>query len=1050
MSAPLSLRSRIYFSAALVVGCFASATLLASFPPEASTKVFPRTLTFEQRVDYQRKIEEVYWHHRIWPKERTDSKPALETVMSRAQIENKVRDHLRNSGVLEEYWQQPVSAQQLQAEMERMAQHTKDPAMLRELFEALGNDPFVIAECLARPALSERRVTEFYETNAKPGSVPRQRGQAEVHSQSPRGESDSVFTGYSLPLLTSPASVCTDNTWSPLADLPARRALHTAVWTGSEMIVWGGFNYDEAVGTGDRYNPATDNWSKVSLTNAPVARYGHTAVWTGTEMVVWGGYALGGIYFNSGGRYDPASDSWKPTSLSNAPTARSSHTAVWTGSAMIVWGGIDGTQTDPAAAYSNTGGLYDPTADTWTTLINANAPAGRFEHSVVWTGSEMVVWGGQNYYGYLNNGARYNPALNTWTTLSAVNAPGARYSHAAVWTGTEMIIWGGWNGHYVSDGARYNPASDTWVALSASNPPPGRFSPSTVWTGSEMIVWGGNVDGQFNSGARYNPAANTWSPMSTINGPYGADTNTTIWTGSEMIVFGGLYGETSNTGGRYDPAADTWTPVRTTNTPAGRAGHTAVWTGSEMIVWGGGTNAPVLATNTGGRYDPALDTWAPTSTVNAPVARQDHTAVWTGTEMIVWGGWYDDGTVIHILNTGGRYDPAANTWTPTTLANAPDRRRYHSSVWTGSEMIVWGGNSDIPGNGAALVNTGGRYNPNTDSWVATSTTNAPSARNFHTAVWTGSEMIVWGGGYYAAGNTGGKYDPATDSWTATSTVGTAPRAGHSGIWTGKEMIVWGGYNGSTDVNTGARYTPNTDTWTATSLFNAPEGRGAHSTIWTGDEMIVWGGFNSGQNRFLNTAGRYSPAFDTWTATTPVNAPHAVDSPTGVWTGSRMIVWGGFFTFQDSFGYAHGFVRSTGGEYCAGQPGPPPVRLANISTRAFVQTGDNVMIGGLIVTGSGVKRVILRAIGPSLSNSGIADALQDPVLELHDSTGALLASNDNWMDAPNKQAIIDSGLAPRHYLESAILTSLNPGSYTAIVRGVNNGTGVALVEVFGLN
>ena len=140
--------------------------------PEAPTKIFHRTLTFEERLDYQRKIEEVYWQHRIWPKERTDSKPPLETVTSPRQIEKKVRDYLRNSRVLEDYWQQPISFQQLQAEMERMAQHTKNPEMLRELFEALGNDPFIIAECLARPALSERLVNELYEMNPKPGSAP--------------------------------------------------------------------------------------------------------------------------------------------------------------------------------------------------------------------------------------------------------------------------------------------------------------------------------------------------------------------------------------------------------------------------------------------------------------------------------------------------------------------------------------------------------------------------------------------------------------------------------------------------------------------------------------------------------------------------------------------------------------------------------------------------------------------------------------------------------------------------------------------------------------
>ena len=125
-------------------------------------------------------------------------------------------------------------------------------------------------------------------------------------------------------------------------------------------------------------------------------------------------------------------------------------------------------------------------------------------------------------------------------------------------------------------------------------------------------------------------------------------------------------------------------------------------------------------------------------------------------------------------------------------------------------------------------------------------------------------------------------------------------------------------------------------------------------------------------------------------------------------------------------------------------------LANISTRAFVETGDNAVIGGLVITGSGQKKVILRAMGPSLANGGVTNPLQNPTLELHDATGAVIASNDDWMNAPNKQEIIDSGLAPGNNLESAILTSLNPGNYTAIVRGGSGGTGLALVEAYDLD
>src|SRR4029079_14706891 len=130
-------------------------TLFAFWRPDAQVQASQRTLTFAERVAYQRAIEEVYWRHRIWPKQRPDPKPSLDAVMSQAQIESKVQDYLRESQALEDYWQRPITAEQLQAEMDRMAQHTKQPQVLRELFEALGNDPFIIAECLARLVLTE-------------------------------------------------------------------------------------------------------------------------------------------------------------------------------------------------------------------------------------------------------------------------------------------------------------------------------------------------------------------------------------------------------------------------------------------------------------------------------------------------------------------------------------------------------------------------------------------------------------------------------------------------------------------------------------------------------------------------------------------------------------------------------------------------------------------------------------------------------------------------------------------------------------------------------
>lgn len=130
---------------------------------------------------------------------------------------------------------------------------------------------------------------------------------------------------------------------------------------------------------------------------------------------------------------------------------------------------------------------------------------------------------------------------------------------------------------------------------------------------------------------------------------------------------------------------------------------------------------------------------------------------------------------------------------------------------------------------------------------------------------------------------------------------------------------------------------------------------------------------------------------------------------------------------------------------------PAVTLANISTRALVQTNDNVMIGGFVVTGNGIKQVLLRALGPTLAKSpyNLAGILSDPVLELHGGDGALVNSNDNWQQATSAGSIPDN-LKPSDPHESAILTSLAPGNYTAIVRGASNSTGIALVEVYDLD
>jgi N-acetylneuraminic acid mutarotase len=457
-------------------------TLLFFFPFDAPARCDQRTLTLAERVAYQRAIEDVYWRHRTWPKEWPDPKPSLDNVMTQAQLEKKVTDYLRKSQALDDYWQRAITAEQLQAEMDRMAKYSKQPDVLRELFEALGNDPFVIAECLARPVLSERSVADL-STPEKTRSF----GFAPTKALHCTSMSASVANGaYTLPRIAGGDTQCIDAwTATATADAPSNRAYHTAVWTGSEMIVWGGYDGNNYFNTGGRYNPSTDSWTSTNTANAPTARYVHTAVWTGSEMIVWGGYNTGNS-FNTGGRYNPSTDSWTATSTTNEPAARTGHTAVWTGSKMIVWGGDSGIRL-------NTGGRYNPSMDSWTATSTINAPEARNSHTAVWTDSEMIVWGGYDGNNELNTGGRYNPSTDSWTATNVSNAPSARDEHPAVWTGTEMIIWGGHSNDVgeFNTGGRYDPSMDSWAATTTANAPSARTSHTAVWSGSEMIIWAG-------------------------------------------------------------------------------------------------------------------------------------------------------------------------------------------------------------------------------------------------------------------------------------------------------------------------------------------------------------------------------------------------------------------------------------------------------------------------------------------------------------------------------------------------------------------------------
>lgn len=693
--------------------------------------------------------------------------------------------------------------------------------------------------------------------------------------------------------------------WSPtsLTLAPIPRYQHTATWTGSEMIVWGGYDDGQYYNTGAKYNATTDSWTPTaSGVNCPSIRANHSAIWTGSNLIIWGGGKQNSFH-NDGGRYNPSTDTWAAAPLLQVPQARNYFSSIWTGSEMIVWGGAVGSASSDMV---NTGSRYNPTTDSWSAVsTGTNVPSPRSQHSAIWTngGGQMVVWGGHTGSGLLNTGGRYTLATDSWTATSVgANLPLPRDAHSAIWTGSQMVVWGGIvSSGPANTGGRYDPSTDAWTATSVgANVPTSRSLQSAIWTGTEMIIWGGFVSlgsVYYNTGGKYNPSTDVWVATSTgANVPTIRASHTAIWTGTEMIVWGGYAPNSAmNTGGKYNPTSNAWATTSIgANVPSARERHSAVWTGTQMIIWGG---IDIASFNTGGKYTPGTDTWTTTSVgANVPASRAGHSAVWTGSKMLVWGG----DAISTKYGDGGNYDPAADTWLPIIQGlNVPTPRKLSTTIWTGTEMIIWGGST--ANNSGNQTNTGARYNPTSDSWTPTSVgANVASLRDDHVAVWTGTEMIVWGGLYFTATmNTGGRYNPSTNSWTATSTGANNPSARlyHKAVWTGSEMIVWGGSSSAGYDSTGARYNPSTDSWTPTSLgANVPVGRLYFTSVWDGTSMIVWGGRNPNLSEHYNTGAKYNPTTDSWTATgMGASTPTVRCEHSAVWTGTRMIIWGG----QDS-------------------------------------------------------------------------------------------------------------------------------------------------------
>lgn len=345
--------------------------------------------------------------------------------------------------------------------------------------------------------------------------------------------------------------------------------------------------------------------------------------------------------------------------------ARVFHVVIAVEDGVLIWGGLDSPNA-PRNPLTD-GAVYDPVADVWTPIAEAPVPVEPgWGYSAVVTDTGVVVVGQETEpaddgSGWLLSGGltvlSYDFDTDAWEVLVPPPLPEESLVLTAVWTGEEVVVWGGPEQAIegqASHGAAYDPRAGRWRVIAGSPMGPRQWHRS-VWTGEEMIVWGGTdwgVDGGVDAleGAAYNPVTDEWRPIARSGIGLGAERFVMVWSGTEAIVWG-LHG-TSEVSGAYDPVADSWRPISTAQmTPRWEASF--AWSGSEMLIWGGYTPAVLGEFADGAGYDPVTDEWTvlPASVMHGRCGTE---GAWHADAFVVWGGHHRCGGGSAALGDGAR------------------------------------------------------------------------------------------------------------------------------------------------------------------------------------------------------------------------------------------------------------------------------------------------------------------------------------------------------------------------------------------------------------
>lgn len=418
----------------------------------------------EERIQCQIIIEDIFWSHRIWPAANTTPKPARSEIISDRQIRNEVMTNLRMERLLAKRYGVQIDRSMLQNELKRMAGQTRAPARLQELFTALSEDPDRIGECLVRPRLVENLLHHHYATDV------------EVHGGLRAMITDLIKTSVNTDALVESGAQLLrirylDERSNQVND--CREGLAT---DGSFCQPLSDEQINQKLSQLQQQNTIIESETTFSVERISTNSAGSLEIekytWAKKGFNGWLDDQLNRTEFEQGPSASPPRDE-VPLTLPELSPA------------------LENTPFDQGLS-ANT----PPPADTWAPP--GYFPEDRWHHSSVWTGTEMIIWGGIDKDNNLREPVswHYNPATDTWRRVDGTGGPMvSRVNHTTVWTGTEMIVWGGHEGDNVrlNSGWRYNPTSTNWTSVTVTGAPDGRFFHSAVWSGSEMIVWGGSA-----------------------------------------------------------------------------------------------------------------------------------------------------------------------------------------------------------------------------------------------------------------------------------------------------------------------------------------------------------------------------------------------------------------------------------------------------------------------------------------------------------------------------------------------------------------------------